>query len=319
MRQAATSTGSRVRGRESARAGASWSCRGRQPARSAHQTPAAAAAATCTRRRLDLAASPPVAWTRRGGSAHHARSRPRVAGERGAQRRGAARASAPPDGRSSAARAARARSPAAPGQPAKSRSMPRQRHARAGVVAGAAQRALELRHRALGRRAAAARAAALEEQRRPRARRRRDRAPPRSSQPRPAVAGDRPPARGSLAMSPPRLGTPGAAPPGVRPGAAASPGWLRGRRGGRRRVARDPAVAREPHLDPRVGVEVAHDVLVLVVVERARGEAGRDARRDAAHPQQQRLGAARTAGRSRSWRRTGSRPACRPRRGGVSE
>src|SRR3712207_7902823 len=40
-----------------------------------------------------------------------------------------------------------------------------------------------------------------------------------------------------------------------------------------RRVERDPAVAREVRLDPRVRVDVAHHVLAVVGVERARREA----------------------------------------------
>ena len=60
------------------------------------------------------------------------------------------------------------------------------------------------------------------------------------------------------------------------------------RRDRRRRVERDPAVAREVGLDPRVRVEVAHDVLLARVVVRAGREAGGHARRHAAHPQQQR-------------------------------
>ena len=64
---------------------------------------------------------------------------------------------------------------------------------------------------------------------------------------------------------------------------------LRARRRRRRgRVERDPAEVVEPRLDPRVRVGVAHDPRVLALGVAARREARHDARRDAAHPQQQR-------------------------------
>ena len=60
------------------------------------------------------------------------------------------------------------------------------------------------------------------------------------------------------------------------------------RRARRRRIERDPAVAREPRLDPGVGVDVGHEPLLGGLVVGAGGEPDRDPRRDPAHPQQQR-------------------------------
>src|SRR5215208_2770889 len=65
----------------------------------------------------------------------------------------------------------------------------------------------------------------------------------------------------------------------------------RGRCLRRRRVERNPADSLEPDLDPGVGIEIAHHVLVRVCVERAGSEAARDAHRDAEHAQHQRRGA----------------------------
>ena len=61
-----------------------------------------------------------------------------------------------------------------------------------------------------------------------------------------------------------------------------------GRGDRRRRVKPHPAVVREPHLDPRVRVDVGHVPLAGGAVVGARREAGRDPRRHPAHPQQQR-------------------------------
>ena len=57
---------------------------------------------------------------------------------------------------------------------------------------------------------------------------------------------------------------------------------------GRRRVERHPAEVVEPRLDPRVRVGVAHDPRLLALGVAAGREAGDDARRDPAHPQQER-------------------------------
>ena len=65
-------------------------------------------------------------------------------------------------------------------------------------------------------------------------------------------------------------------------------GTAAGGRGDGRRVKSHPAVVREPHLDPRVRVDVAHQPLVVDAVARPGREAGRDPRRQPAHPQQQR-------------------------------
>ena len=64
-------------------------------------------------------------------------------------------------------------------------------------------------------------------------------------------------------------------------------GPARRRRRGRR-IERDPAVVREPGLDPGMGVDVGHEPLLGRLVVGARGEPGRDPRRHSAHPQQQR-------------------------------
>ena len=65
-------------------------------------------------------------------------------------------------------------------------------------------------------------------------------------------------------------------------------GLRAGRRRGRGRVEGHPADAREVRLDPRVGVEVAHDVLLAAPVVAPGREPGGHAGRHPAHAQQER-------------------------------